>query len=146
MHRDIKLENILLNEVGDIKVGDFGVSKRFRKGELLKERCGTPVYIAPEMFMEIPYDGELSDIWSLGIVLYVMLYGDFPFQGDNIEILMEKIIHDKFAMENTISIKAQSLISKILVKNPVLRPSIKEILEDPWMQNVDESRMFLINR
>ena len=134
MHRDIKLKNILLNEVGDIKLGDFGVSKRFRKNKLLEERCGTDDCIAREMFVEIPYDGELSDIWSLGIALYVMLYGDFPFQGDNIELLMEKIVHDKFPMENTISIKAQSLISRILVKNPALCPSIKEILDDQWMQ------------
>jgi serine/threonine protein kinase len=138
-HRDIKLENILINEEGDIKLCDFGVSKRFAKGELLNERCGTPVYIPPEMFLETPYDGTLSDVWSLGIALYVMLYGSFPFQGDDINVLKEKVISERVPLRNTISNTARRLITRMLSKDPSSRPSIKEILMDAWMQGVDDS-------
>eukprot|EP00826_Nyctotherus_ovalis_P046429 TRINITY_DN5246_c0_g1_i1.p3 TRINITY_DN5246_c0_g1~~TRINITY_DN5246_c0_g1_i1.p3 ORF type:complete len:155 (-),score=32.72 TRINITY_DN5246_c0_g1_i1:679-1143(-) len=138
-HRDIKLENILLNEVGDIKLCDFGVSKRFKKGELLNERCGTPIYIPPEMFLEIPYDGTLSDVWSLGIVLYVMLYGNFPFQGDDLSLLKEKIVSARLPLRNTVSAAARKLISRMLAKDPSQRPSVKDMLADPWMQGIDDS-------
>jgi len=126
-HRDIKLENILINEEGEIKLCDFGVSKRFTKGELLNERCGTLIYIPPEMFLETPYDGTLSDVWSLGIVLYIMLYGNLPFQGDGIGVLKEKIISDKVPLRNKISNTARKLITRMLSKDPSSRPSVKGI-------------------
>lgn len=133
------MENILLNEVGDIKLCDFGVSKRFKKGELLNERCGTPIYIPPEMFLEIPYDGTLSDVWSLGIVLYVMLYGNFPFQGDDLNLLKDKIVSARFPLRNTVSAAARKLVSRMLSKEPLQRPSVREMLADPWMQGMEDS-------
>lgn len=138
MHRDIKLDNILLNEYGHIKICDFGVSRRIIRGEKLKERCGTPAYIAPEIIQGIPYDGTKADIWSAGVVLYAMIYGNFPFRADNVEELETLIITGKFPVQDDISDSANLLITKILTKDPQLRPTIIEILSDPWMKTVNE--------
>jgi serine/threonine protein kinase len=83
LHRDIKLDNILLTSEGDIKICDFGVSKLVKPGQILKEQCGTPAYIAPEVFEGNGYEGFASDIWSAGVVLYSMLYGIVPFKANN---------------------------------------------------------------
>ena len=85
-HRDIKLENILLDEYGDAKLSDFGLSKKHEKNELLKTACGSPIYAAPEMLKGDPYKGSEVDIWSLGISLYVMVCGEFPFNEDGVKI------------------------------------------------------------
>ena len=133
------MDNILINEVGDIKIGDFGVSKQISKDQLLKDRCGTPAYIAPEILAEIPYIGTLADIWSVGILLYAMVYGDFPFKGKDINELEDAILSGKFILENTVSLEAKKLIARILRQEPDFRPTIEEILEDTWMKNIDES-------
>lgn len=144
IHRDIKLDNILLNERGDVKIADFGVSKQITKGQLLKDRCGTPAYIAPEVLAEIPYDGVKADIWSSGIVLYAMLYGDFPFRGDSTSELEDSILAGKYSLEKTISHDARRLISRVLCPEPDIRPSIEEILGDSWMSDLDDSSIIFI--
>ena len=83
LHRDIKLDNILLSSEGDVKICDFGVSKLVRNGEIMTEQCGTPAYISPEVFENKGYEGYASDIWSAGVVLYAMLYGTVPFKASN---------------------------------------------------------------
>ena len=75
LHRDIKLDNILLTLEGDVKICDFGVSKIVRPGEKMTEQCGTPAYIAPEILLDRGYEGFAVDIWSAGVVLFAMLYG-----------------------------------------------------------------------
>lgn len=81
VHRDIKLDNILLDNVGNLKIGDFGVSKLCWAGETMMEQCGTPAYIAPEILLDQGYWGFGVDVWSAGVVLYSMLYGSVPFKG-----------------------------------------------------------------
>lgn len=83
VHRDIKLDNILLDGKGNVKIGDFGVSKKITQNELLFEQCGTPAYIAPEIVRELGYKGYPVDIWSAGICLYAILYGNVPFKASN---------------------------------------------------------------
>lgn len=84
LHRDIKLDNILLTSEGDVKICDFGVSKLVQnKNHTQTEQCGTPAYIAPEVFRGKGYKGFQSDIWSAGVVLYAMLYGTVPFKATN---------------------------------------------------------------
>ena len=84
LHRDIKLDNILLTSEGDVKICDFGVSKIIAsKSQLQTEQCGTPAYIAPEVFKGKGYFGFKSDIWSAGVVLYAMLFGTVPFKATN---------------------------------------------------------------
>ena len=82
VHRDIKLDNILLDGQGNVKIGDFGVSRRVEQDELLFEQCGTPAYIAPEIVQEIGYKGLPVDIWSAGVCLYAILYGNVPFKAN----------------------------------------------------------------
>ena len=81
IHRDIKLDNILLDQRGTVKVCDFGVSRVVHQDELMEEQCGTPAYMAPEVICGLGYQGYASDMWSAGIVLYAMLYGNVPFRA-----------------------------------------------------------------
>ena len=79
-HRDIKLDNILLDGVGNVKIGDFGVSKQIQPNSMMFEQCGTPAYIAPEILRNKGYSLNI-DLWSAGVVLFAMLYGSVPFKG-----------------------------------------------------------------
>ena len=88
LHRDIKLDNILLDDKGHIKIADFGVGKQIKTGTILYDQCGTPAYIAPEIIAEEGYDSSGSvDMWSAGVVLYAMLYGNVPFKGADMKEL-----------------------------------------------------------
>jgi 5'-AMP-activated protein kinase, catalytic alpha subunit len=87
LHRDIKLDNILLDSKGEVKICDFGISKVVKKGEIMTEQCGTPAYIAPEFLRDKGYTGFAADIWSAGVVLYAMLYGTVPFKANNMSEL-----------------------------------------------------------
>lgn len=91
LHRDIKLDNILLDTKGIIKICDFGVGKIVKKGEKMTEQCGTPAYIAPEILKDEGYYGFAVDIWSAGVVLFAMLYGTVPFKANHMNEL-QKII------------------------------------------------------
>lgn len=136
LHRDIKLDNILLTSEGDIKICDFGVSKLVKAGETLREQCGTPAYIAPEVFEGQGYEGFASDVWSAGVVLYAMLYGTVPFKAGNMTELQRQICRGQTSFKDEISPESISLLQGILEKNPQQRLSIAEILRHPWMQNI----------
>ncbi len=120
------------------------MSKQLARGQKLKQRCGTPAYIAPEVLRDIPYDGVPADVWSAGVVLYAMLYGNFPFRADNVQELEAQILAGKYPLPDGISAEARSLISRILNQDPALRPTIEEILCDPWMQQLDENSMQIL--
>jgi serine/threonine protein kinase len=81
IHRDIKLDNILLDCEKGVKICDFGVSKIIKKGQIIQEQCGTPAYLAPEIIIDKGYEGFFVDIWSLGVLLYAMLCGTVPFKA-----------------------------------------------------------------
>jgi len=81
LHRDIKLDNILIDKTGAVKLCDFGVSRVVKQGQLITEQCGTPAYIAPEILGEDGYEGFFADLWSLGVLLYAMLCGTVPFKA-----------------------------------------------------------------
>ena len=133
-HRDLKLENILLNFKKDIKIIDFGLSNKYDKDieELLTSSCGSPCYAAPEMIKGIQYHGIDTDIWSSGIILYLMLCKSFPFNDKNNSKLYQKILSGKFNLPNYLSNEAKDLISKILKVNPAERIKINEIKKHPW--------------
>eukprot|EP00475_Leptophrys_vorax_P036450 TRINITY_DN6166_c0_g2_i1.p1 TRINITY_DN6166_c0_g2~~TRINITY_DN6166_c0_g2_i1.p1 ORF type:complete len:262 (-),score=15.70 TRINITY_DN6166_c0_g2_i1:74-859(-) len=139
MHRDVKPENLLLraadNDV-DVCVIDFGVAVFFQPGETFSEIVGSPFYVAPEVLHECY--GPPSDIWSAGVLLYVLLSGTPPFWGESDEAVFRAILElePDFAAEPwmDVSDEAKDLILRMLTKDPVLRISPDEILDHPWMQ------------
>jgi len=92
VHRDIKLDNILIDLQNNIKICDFGVSKSIKKNDVMHDQCGTPAYIAPEILKNCGYEGFGVDIWSAGVVLYAMLSGTVPFKANNMKDLHKTII------------------------------------------------------
>ena len=142
IHRDIKLDNVLLNYNGEIKLCDFGVSKRVEEGEKITEQCGTPAYIAPEVIKGKGYYGFASDIWSSGVLLYTMLYGTIPFKAHNMKDLHNQIKKARFTMKNEISQEAQNLIKMMLNTDPRQRITIPEILKHSWMKDAKPIELF----
>lgn len=121
LHRDIKLDNILLTSEGDVKICDFGVSKLIQnKMQLQTEQCGTPAYIAPEVFKGKGYFGFQSDLWSAGVVLYAMLFGTVPFKATNMIELQQQIIklQCSWGTPGEISTGALTMLKKILEVDP----------------------------
>ena len=139
-HRDLKPENILINKNNHIKLIDFGLSKIFSKGELLKTSCGSPYYAPPEMVKGNKYNGINSDIWSLGIILYLMLFQELPFMDADINRLYKKISEGKYEIpENKINIVSKDaidLVKKILEINPKKRIKINGIKNHKWFNKI----------
>ena len=129
-HRDIKLENILLIKDDIIKIIDFGFAIQCSKNTYQKLLCGSISYMPPEIVNKTKYIAQYSDIWSLGVLLYVMLYGKFPFMGDNEDELFEKINQAELEFDDEIIVsdKIKNLFKKIFVIEPTQRPSLDEIL------------------
>ena len=134
MHRDIKLDNILLDGKGNVKIADFGVSKLVKPGDIMHEQSGTPAYIAPEILREEGYSGFKADIWSAGVVLYAMLCGTVPFKASNMKELHKMIIKGKYHLKEEVSDDAKSLMKSMLNTDPNSRITISKILAHPWMQ------------
>ena len=137
VHRDIKLDNILIDLDNNIKICDFGVSKIIKKGDIMLEQCGTPAYIAPEILRNRGYEGFGVDIWSAGVVLYAMLSGTVPFKGGDLKELHQLIIEGEFKIVKNVSKEANHLLKCLLQVDPKNRIKIEDILVHPWMINVD---------
>lgn len=137
IHRDIKPDNILIDEYDRCKICDFGVSRVVNPSESLKEQCGTPAYLAPEMILEKGYRGFSPDIWSLGVLLYGLLTGCVLFGAETIPLLNEKIVKGEFSFPETpaISDLAKDLVRKMLTVDPEQRPKIADVLAHPWLQD-----------
>lgn len=133
-HRDIKLDNILIDINSNIKLCDFGIAKKIKKGELMTDQCGTPAYIAPEVFKGNGYEGNISDMWSAGVVLYAMLAGVVPFKASKLPELQKMIIKGTYNKIKGISEEADDLISKLLDPYPNTRYTEEEVLNHSWMQ------------
>jgi serine/threonine protein kinase len=145
VHRDIKLDNILIDLNNNIKICDFGVGKQYINGEKLKDKCGTPAYIAPEILKNFGYEGPPVDIWSSGVVLYALLSGTVPFKANNSKDLQKLILKGVYKKISGISFEAQDLIDKLLEVDPRKRISIDGIFKHPWMcfneKNCDENNL-----
>ena len=143
-HRDIKPENILLTEKLDAKLTDFGLSRYFKKNELLNSSCGSPIYAAPEMLEGKSYDGTKIDIWSLGISLYTMVCGELPFVVDDendIYILMDKIIKGNYNIPEFLSDECKDLIKNMLVTDPDKRITLEQIKNHKWVNKFNFNYM-----
>ncbi|KRZ74435.1 5'-AMP-activated protein kinase catalytic subunit alpha-2 [Trichinella papuae] len=132
VHRDLKLENLLLDSKKNIKLADFGLSNFLKDGKLLKTSCGSLNYAAPELLNGRFYAGPEVDIWSCGIVLYVLLSGKLPFEDDREIVLYRKINSGVYAIPNSFSNSVTSLIYKILQVHPMRRATAKTIMAHPW--------------
>jgi len=141
LHRDIKLDNILLDEDGSVKICDFGISKVIVKSDIIKEQCGTPAYIAPEIITNEGYQGFYADHWSLGVLLYAMLCGTIPYKAESISELLKIIRLSPLTFSASISDNAKNLIKGLLTINPYERLSIPEILSHPWLIDEDLKSM-----
>ncbi|CAI8611391.1 unnamed protein product [Vicia faba] len=136
-HRDLKPENLLLDEDGNLKVSDFGLStfsEHLRQDGLLHTTCGTPAYVSPEVIAKKGYDGAKADIWSCGVILYVLLAGFLPFQDDNLVAMYKKIYRSDFKCPPWFSLDARRLITKLLDPNPNSRITISQIMDSCWFK------------
>ena len=134
VHRDIKLENILIDLNNNIKICDFGVSKKIHCDSILEDQCGTPVYMAPEIIANEGYRGFPVDIWSAGVSLYLMLSGNIPFNKTSKHTLQEEIVTSAYPPIKGISDEAENLLSGLLDKNPNTRLTVDEVLAHPWLR------------
>jgi len=141
LHRDIKLDNILLDTEQGVKICDFGVSKILKPNEIIKEQCGTPAYIAPEIISDEGYSGFTADYWSLGILLYAMLCAAVPYKAANLKELLEVIRTSEIQFPIKISDDAEHLIRSLLQIVPKDRLTIPQILAHPWMQVKEDESM-----
>uniref|UniRef100_A0A1B0BCU1 non-specific serine/threonine protein kinase n=1 Tax=Glossina palpalis gambiensis TaxID=67801 RepID=A0A1B0BCU1_9MUSC len=133
VHRDLKAENLLLDNNMNIKIADFGFSNHFKKGELLATWCGSPPYAAPEVFEGKQYTGPEIDIWSLGVVLYVLVCGALPFDGSTLQSLRDRVLSGRFRIPFFMSSECEHLIRRMLVLEPTRRYSIEQIKRHRWM-------------
>ncbi|KAL2132808.1 hypothetical protein VTI74DRAFT_3358 [Chaetomium olivicolor] len=132
VHRDLKPENLLLDDHLNVKIADFGLSNIMTDGNFLKTSCGSPNYAAPEVIGGKLYAGPEVDVWSCGVILYVLLVGRLPFDHEHIPTLFAKIARGSYIVPTWMSPGAANLIKKMLVVNPVQRATIEEIRQDPW--------------
>ncbi|XP_067364095.1 serine/threonine-protein kinase SIK3 homolog isoform X3 [Channa argus] len=137
VHRDLKAENLLLDHNLNIKIADFGFSNLFSRGQLLKTWCGSPPYAAPELFEGKEYDGPKVDIWSLGVVLYVLVCGALPFDGSTLHNLRARVLSGKFRIPFFMSTDCEYLIRHMLVLEPSKRLTMEQICKNKWMRQGD---------
>uniref|UniRef100_G3WNI4 non-specific serine/threonine protein kinase n=1 Tax=Sarcophilus harrisii TaxID=9305 RepID=G3WNI4_SARHA len=133
VHRDLKAENLLLDNNMNIKIADFGFGNFFKSGEPLATWCGSPPYAAPEVFEGQQYEGPQLDIWSMGVVLYVLVCGALPFDGPTLPILRQRVLEGRFRIPYFMSEECEHLIRRMLVLDPSKRLTIAQIKEHKWM-------------
>ncbi|KAM3718056.1 Serine/threonine-protein kinase [Dirofilaria immitis] len=133
IHRDLKAENLLLDSDMNIKIADFGFSNQFVIGNKLDTFCGSPPYAAPELFQGKKYDGPEVDVWSLGVILYTLVSGSLPFDGQNLKELRERVLRGKYRIPFYMSTDCENLLKKFLVLNPARRGTLETIMKDRWM-------------
>ena len=144
-HRDIKLENLLVEQGGTLKIIDFGFSTCFPSSQKMKIFCGTPSYMAPEIVAKREYSGPPADIWAMGVLLYATLTGSFPFKGNAFQSykyaigssdkdLYKRIMCGKFEVPDFLSKEAKDILQSMINVNPDKRPTASELLNHHWIK------------
>ncbi|KAH0792561.1 CAMK family protein kinase [Histomonas meleagridis] len=138
-HRDIKPENILLDQQGRIKISDFGLSKFVGKDGLVTTPCGSLCYTSPECLTGKPYDGRISDLWSIGVILYALVTGQLPWSNRNQAQLIEQIRAGDYSIPTSLSPECSDLISRLLTVDPAKRITESEALSHRWLCNIESN-------
>ena len=133
-HRDIKMENILINNNYEIKIIDFGFALYNPEHKIQNIFCGTPKYIAPEILKGKGYYGEKVDLWSLGVLIYKIYCKEYPFKGENERELYFKIRKGKYTISENIPIYVKNIIMNLIVVDPMLRINCETILNSQWLK------------
>ncbi|XP_071552135.1 uncharacterized protein [Panulirus ornatus] len=133
VHRDLKAENLLLDKDLNIKLADFGFSNFYTPGVMLSTWCGSPPYAAPELFEGKEYDGPKADVWSLGVILFVLVCGYLPFDAKTLQTLRSIVVAGKFRVPYFMSSACDNLIRKMLQVDPEKRISIERIMQHKWI-------------
>uniref|UniRef100_A0A3Q3K027 non-specific serine/threonine protein kinase n=1 Tax=Monopterus albus TaxID=43700 RepID=A0A3Q3K027_MONAL len=141
VHRDLKAENLLLDADMNIKIADFGFSNEFTVGGKLDTFCGSPPYAAPELFQGKKYDGPEVDVWSLGVILYTLVSGSLPFDGQNLKELRERVLRGKYRIPFYMSTDCENLLKRVLVLNPGKRGTLEQIMKDRWINTSFEEEL-----
>ncbi|KAI5089470.1 serine/threonine-protein kinase SIK2 isoform 1, partial [Silurus meridionalis] len=133
VHRDLKAENLLLDANMNIKIADFGFGNFFQPGQPLATWCGSPPYAAPEVFEGQKYEGPQLDIWSMGVVLYVLVCGALPFDGPSLPVLRQRVLEGRFRIPYFMTEDCEHLIRRMLVLDPAKRLALSQIRQHRWM-------------
>ncbi|OBZ88793.1 MAP/microtubule affinity-regulating kinase 4 [Choanephora cucurbitarum] len=137
VHRDLKLENILLDSEDNVKICDFGFARFTQKNQYLETFCGSLSYSAPEVIMRKKYTGPETDIWSLGVILYTLIAGEYPFDDDSEVMTQRKIVQVDYTIPFYFSTDLNSLITNMLQFNPCDRISFEAMETHPWVVRLD---------
>lgn len=146
-HRDLKAENVLIGKGGKLKLIDFAFASRTDKDQKVDSYCGTPSYMAPEIFSKLPHCPKKADVWAFGVLAYRLIAGELPYvrrqlltQAQNKQDKLETKIRDEDFPREKLQKSSESLIfllEKCLKKEPKKRPSMSKILEDMWLNQKD---------
>ena len=147
LYRDLKLENVLMDEEGNVCLTDFGMAKVVKGGQMANTFCGTPEYVAPEVIAQQGYD-KAADWWSLGILTYEMMYGLPPFYNKDQKNMFEMIQGGELKFNNEkaeVSKEGKDFITKMLIRNPASRlgsqNDVEDILSHPWFSDLNREKM-----
>jgi serine/threonine protein kinase len=145
VHRDLKLENILFDKHENVKLVDFGFTREYEgKANYLQTFCGTICYSAPEMLKGEKYAGEKVDVWSLGVILYALLCGELPFDDDDDDVTRRKILNEEPMYPAHMASDAQALCKALLSKRTLIRPSLFDILNHPFLANHSPNQLSIL--